>query len=108
MALPQGELPTFGLGDRLRKAREFRDMSIETMAEELTSLGRKTSGSSVSGWERNETQPRRLTELVGLWATITGIPENWFWGGNNDIVVLSHDGVLAGQMALPLLLESAA
>lgn len=80
MAAIQNELPVFGLGDRLRKAREFRGIKAAPMAAALTDLGRKTSPSSVSAWENGESQPRKLQELVRLWASITDIPEAWFWG----------------------------
>jgi ribosome-binding protein aMBF1 (putative translation factor) len=48
------EVPTFTVGDRLRKARQFAGIGSQQMADDLE-VGR----SSVQRWERAESVPRR-------------------------------------------------
>lgn len=108
MAAIQNQLPEFGIGDRLRKAREFRGFTGAQMADLLTERGRKTSSSSVSAWEREAAQPQHLVDLIGLYALVTDLPESWFWTGHTDTPGLSDDLLLAGQMTLPLALNRAA
>jgi transcriptional regulator with XRE-family HTH domain len=101
MAMPQHQgLPSFGLGDRLRKAREYRGFTLEYMSQELTRLGREgSSSSSISDWERGS-QPRHLENTVKLWAEITDFPVEWFY--SQMWSKLTSVEMPQGQMELPL------
>lgn len=99
MAIAQEDLPQFGLADRLRKGREHAGMTIEQMAAELTARGRKTSSSAVSLWEKGS-QPRKLMDLVPLWAAITGIPTDWYFRQLSSYLTLAE--IPDGQMELAL------
>ncbi len=70
----QGIVPSWTLGDRLRKARESRGLSQSELAE-ATGISRR----SISTYETDETGPRR-PQLIA-WAMATGVALEWLETG---------------------------
>lgn len=67
-------IPTFTLGDRLRKAREVTGMSQVEFAEHI-GIGRST----VQSYENGTTAPKQIA--LRAWAMATGVPFYWLqWG----------------------------
>lgn len=67
-------IPTFTLGDRLRKAREVTGMSQVEFAEHI-GIGRST----VQSYENGTTSPKQIA--LKAWAMATGVPFHWLaWG----------------------------
>jgi transcriptional regulator with XRE-family HTH domain len=69
----QGRIPTFDIGDRLRKAREVADVSQEDMAEQIG-----VSRRSIVRYERGGAVPKSALLLYSL---RTGVPIEWLKDG---------------------------
>ena len=67
-------IPEFTLGDRLRKARTHRGLSVDDVAAVLG-----VSDRTVRNYESETTPIRRDTAIA--WAFATGVPFEWLWGG---------------------------
>lgn len=71
---PQWGIPEWTMGDRLRKALDFADMSVQDMADYLE-VKRNTVGNYIAG----------RTSIPGgflrLWALRTGVPREWLETG---------------------------
>ncbi len=68
-------LPTFDLGDRLRKAREHAGISSQAMADHLL-----VSRNTITRYEQRAT---RLTDAkLRRWAEVTGVPVAWLLTGD--------------------------
>lgn len=65
-----GMIPEWTVGDRLRKAREWRGL---TQYELASAVG--VSRNSVSNYEVGATEPRRI--VLNAWAMATGVSLNW-------------------------------
>lgn len=65
-----GVVPTFTLGDRLRKARETAGLEVGQLAE-VIGVHRQ----SISNYESGRTSPRR--PVLRMWALVTGVDEAW-------------------------------
>lgn len=72
---PEFNIPEWTLGDRLAKSREERGLEQEHMARLFG-----VSKSAVSAWERDESQPRRLLDVITRWAAETRVPRAWLLG----------------------------
>ena len=66
----QATVPTWTLGDRLRKSLQHAGLTPEDMADHLG-----VSATSVRGWMADRHTPNRAT--VMMWATITSVPLDW-------------------------------
>ena len=68
-------VPTWTLGDRLRKAREFAGLEQGELADRIG-----ISRGTVSNYElsRGQRPPKRL--VLRAWAEITGVPLDWLAG----------------------------
>jgi DNA-binding XRE family transcriptional regulator len=79
-ALPLQEysyVPEFGLGDRLRRARESAGMSQVELAEAIGASQR-----SISNYEADATTPKAL--ILSLWAFACQVSLPWLaWGDPN-------------------------
>lgn len=67
-------MPTFTMGDRLKKARESAGLEQGAFAEMIG-----ISKSSVSNYERDNTRPRII--VLRAWAMATGVPMEWLQTG---------------------------
>lgn len=68
---PATEDPRWTLGDRLYKSRKAAKLTGQEMAEGLTVLlGRHISKQTVSNWENDLNQPRKLFQVVEAWASL--------------------------------------
>jgi transcriptional regulator with XRE-family HTH domain len=78
MTLDQGivRVPTWTIGDLLRKAREHAGLEQMELAEELG-----ISRATVSNYERGHVRPRKA--VVMAWAMRTGVPVAWLQTGGN-------------------------
>lgn len=65
--------PTWTLGDRLRKARDFADISSTDMAERLG-----VSRNTITNYENDHTRPSLLA--VRAYANETGVDVEWLMG----------------------------
>jgi transcriptional regulator with XRE-family HTH domain len=74
--MTQTTTPNFTLGDRLRKAREYADVSSAAMAEALN-----VSRNTVTNYEHERT-PITVAALV-VYADVTGVPVSWLIGGDD-------------------------
>jgi transcriptional regulator with XRE-family HTH domain len=72
---PDGQLPTWSLGDRLRKIRRDRRLTQEEIAHEL---GIKPV--SWAAWEAGRTHPRDVVELAASIERRYGVPAGWTLG----------------------------
>lgn len=73
------ELPTWTLGDKLRKTRERVHLSQQEMADQLNERGlrkKPISRALVGQWENDTAAPRY--QEVEAWASITETPLSWF------------------------------
>lgn len=77
-----GKVPTFTVGDRLRKAREDAGMTAVEFAK-ATDIARKT----IYNYENEVTPPRRLT--MRMWALATGVDSHWLEHGHT---ITPNDG----------------
>lgn len=75
MALAETSFPEWTLGDRLAKARRFAGLEQEDMAERFGK-----SRATISTWERDEAQPRKMMEVITKWAEVTGVDPAWLLG----------------------------
>ena len=66
----QTTVPTWTLGDRLRKSLQHAGLTPEDMAEQLG-----VSPTSVRGWMADRHIPNRATIMT--WANITSVPLEW-------------------------------
>lgn len=76
-ALAAGQVPVWGLGDRLRKAREFAHMSQSDLAE-VAGVSRRT----ISKLESDESEPRHA--YVIAWSFATGVQLHWIRTGHAE------------------------
>lgn len=67
-------IPTFTMGDRLRKAREGTGLTTRAFAEQLG-----VSQSTVTNAENDRSRTRRITLL--MWSQVTGVPVAWLQTG---------------------------
>lgn len=67
-------VPTWTLGDRLRKARTCAGLTQVEMAHAM-----QLSTRTIANYEGDETTPRHWT-IVG-WARVTHVPEEWLLTG---------------------------
>lgn len=69
-----GVIPSFTIGDRLRKAREQTGMTTRDFA---AALG--VSQSTITNAENERSKTRRITLL--MWSNVTGVPVEWLETG---------------------------
>lgn len=75
---PSGAVvPTWTLGDRLRKAREFRGWKQSDMADYL-----ETSVNTVTGYEKDRVKPKRV--VINAWADACGVRRHWLHTGQTE------------------------
>lgn len=79
-AAPDGSIPEFTLGDRLRKAREFAGIDMRDLAQ-MIDIHRQ----SVARYEQGQAIPRRPVMLS--WAISTGVSLEWITSGE----ISTHD-----------------
>lgn len=92
MSEVQTMIPTWTIGERLGKAREWVDMKQDEMADALD-VGRR----SVIRYESSATPPRKI---ILAYASVTGIPLWWLQGyDSEDDAVRSR---CFWELALPL------
>jgi len=90
------EVPVFTIGDRLAKAREYRGITQEQIAEQL-GRGRTT----ISAWESGQTQPRDLMGILRRWSEITKVPLGWLLDVPNQNWKLMKAVVSPLELELP-------
>lgn len=66
------ELPTWTLGDRLRKAREFAGLDQGELAERIG-----ISRGTVGNYELGHGVRRPKPVVINAWAAVTGVPLSW-------------------------------
>lgn len=71
--MTDGIVPTFGIADRLRKAREVSGMDQIELADAM-GVDRKT----ISNNELGRVKPRRI--VLRAWAVETGVSLEWLQG----------------------------
>jgi len=82
---PEGIVPEFSLGDRLRKAREIAGFDQIALAHEID-VHRQT----VARYETGASAPRR--PVLISWAMTTGVSLEWLTtGSTNDREISTHD-----------------
>lgn len=69
-----GFIPSFDLGDRLRKAREHTGLGHSEFADEIG-----VSRNTVTNYERGHVVPRAI--VMKMWAMRTGVPLKWLETG---------------------------
>lgn len=67
-------IPTFTMGDRLRKAREVTGLGASEFADVIG-----VSRNTVTNYERDHVKPRRV--VLNAWALRTGVPLSWLETG---------------------------
>jgi transcriptional regulator with XRE-family HTH domain len=77
MASTEYHTPVWSIGDRMAKARKLAGLSQEQMAEALSTPSEPVSKQTVSNWENDTNQPRRLRQRLDQWAEITGVSLAW-------------------------------
>lgn len=95
MAMTEPMVPTWTLGDRMRKARVMAGLEQADMAEQLG-----VSRPTISGWERDRTEPR-ATQLLA-WAEATGHNIEWLLGLRSRCFIAAADFPTPDQMQLDL------
>lgn len=70
------QLPTFTIGDRMRKAREFANLSVGQMAEML-----RVSRNTISNYEHDHGARGVPWSVIRSYSQITGVPLDWFSAG---------------------------
>ena len=75
-------VPTWTLGDRLRKARELAGISSNDMAVQFS-----RSRAAISGWENDHHRPTLL--CLRQWAEITGVSLAWLRGESEQATTSS-------------------
>jgi|SRR5581483_1812973 len=87
-------IPTWTVGDRLRKSRIHAGLEQADIARILG-----VAQSAIAKWERDERKPRDLLRIVEGWAAATHVPREWLlWGvvpaaavSDPDLASLFHD-----------------
>src|SRR5438270_7838691 len=71
-------------GDRLRAGRAYVNLSQAEFADALNTNG--ASESTLKLWEKGERRPAAMIapELVRRLALVSGLPEEFFWGGPQE------------------------
>lgn len=83
-------VPTWTLGERLRKAREDAGLSQHELADRIG-----IHFNSVSAYEHNKQgKPKRL--VVREWARVTDVPEWWLWGPDAPAGLVLPSGRASG------------
>lgn len=78
-------IPTWTIGDRMRKARREAGLTADELAD-LLGVGKK----SLSRWE-NGSMPKRMT--LTAWAHHTGVPVEWLeFGDDGDDLPTGRHG----------------
>lgn len=67
-------IPSFDMGDRLRKAREHTGLGVRAFAAELG-----VSHGTVTNAEKGHRDVRRIT--LNAWSHVTGVPVEWLLHG---------------------------
>lgn len=88
-------IPTWTIGDRMRKAREAAGLKPSEMAERLGGIHRN----NITRWEHSRREPTVAT--LRKWAEVTGVDLGW-------LVTGSAPTVTAGKPRRPARLPSAA
>lgn len=70
-------IPTWTLGDRLRKAREAADLRQEDLAPHL-----HVARATVASWENDKHAPSYLA--IMKWAELTDVPLDWLAEGRTS------------------------
>jgi transcriptional regulator with XRE-family HTH domain len=70
------KVPTWTVGDRMRKARLAAGLSRMEMAEVMG-----VAPNTVSTWETGSVRPAHMSATLRLWAETTGVPEEWLVRG---------------------------
>lgn len=83
-------MPSWTVGDRMRKAREHADLS-QVQLSDRTGVGRTT----IVSYETGKTQPSRPN--LQSWALATGIPYEWICHGDTSPCDYRPRGINAGQ-----------
>lgn len=96
-------IPSFTLGDRLRKALEIADIGHAEMAVKLD-----VARTTVSNYIHGRTQPSRATIIA--WSMATGVPAEWLLFGEE---AYDDDGTprihaLKGSVQLSLFVQELA
>lgn len=86
-------VPTFSMGDRLRKARELTGLDQEQFAEKVG-----FSRGTVSNYERSTTEKRKPL-YVRQWAMATGVPLEWLETGTGPVTTPPDGGKRATKDA---------
>lgn len=74
-------IPEWSQGDRFEKARSWARLTQDQMAETLSAkLGRPVSKQTISNWENDIAQPRKVAAVIAAWSEITGVDEAWIAG----------------------------
>lgn len=86
-------IPTWTLGDRIRKARILRGMDQRQFAD---ALGVKAG--TLAGWETDRQRPRNLVEIARKIQQITEVPASWILGlGSLSQEYVTHNGASLGK-----------
>lgn len=72
-------IPTWNLGDRMRKSLRHAGLSVAEMAEYL-----EVSTASMTAWMAGRTHPRAAT--VRLWAMKCGVSYRWLVNGDGPAI----------------------
>lgn len=84
-ATDHGVVPEFDLGDRMRRALRYADVSVQAMADYL-----EVSRNSVGNWLNGRAVPSGA--VVRLWALRTGVSHAWLKDGTGS----THEGPKGG------------
>jgi transcriptional regulator with XRE-family HTH domain len=88
-------IPSWSLGDRIRKARRQAEMSQQELADAIN-----VKVGSVSSWEADSATPRHAFEVIAAIAKATDVSVVWLAGLDDGGTMDSHRyPVLAGQAA---------
>ena len=74
-------IPTWTVGDRLRKAREAAGLRQVDLCTQL-----HVARATIAGWENDQHKPTFLA--IERWAQITGVPVNWLAVGEEEDAVI--------------------
>jgi transcriptional regulator with XRE-family HTH domain len=77
-------IPTWTLGDRLRKAREAAGLRQDDLAPML-----HVARATLASWENNKHMPSYLAVLK--WAEVTGVPVEWLAEGRTVTGTVTHE-----------------
>jgi transcriptional regulator with XRE-family HTH domain len=82
--MSEGVIPVWDLGDRMRRALRYADLSVGQMAGYLG-----VQPSTVSTWINDKHRPNHQTLM--LWAMRTGVDLRWLEGVDQELV--RHQGL---------------